>query len=527
MMGESRTRYVSKNIVVSLVCQVINLVLSFVSRYFFVRTLGLTHLGVNGLFTNVLTILSFAELGIGNAIIYHLYKPISEDNKERIKSLLRLYDVTYKIIFGIVVATGLAVIPLLHFFVDLDVNIKESIYIIYLLFLSNTALSYIFSYKKSVLLAHQKNYINLIVGQIIHILQVAGQVIVLVFLKNFILFIVIQITGTCLENIICSLVANKLYPFIKNKGVSLSKIERKEIFLNVRDLSFYKFGSVILNGTDNILISAMVDIDSVGLVSNYVLLNNACSSFLGAVMNSFVASVGNFNVHSSSKEKKYGVFSKMLFICFFIYGYAAVGLLLLTNKLIPLWLGDGYLLDNITQIAIIIGFLVQGVHTVLITFRTTLGYFKQGRYSPLISAIINIILSIFLCKLIGLPGIFIATPISRICAIGLTDTHIIFKKEFKKSKAVYLYNCLFYSFVIFMSLIISNKFLDFLPIGGWLGFLLGCAIVSLSYFLVFIILTFWRKEFKGLLMYFKVLFPSIRKKGSNDGLHFENNIEVA
>jgi len=508
-MNKSRTLYVGKNIMVSLVCQVINLLLSFIARYFFVRTLGITYLGVNGLFTNILTILSFAELGIGNAIIFHLYRPIAEGNIERIKSLLKLYNNTYKIIFIIVLMAGLIIMPFLQFIVDINVDIKESIYLIYLLFLSNTAISYLFSYKKSLLLAYQKNYINLIIGQIIHIFQVICQILVLLFSRNFIAFILIQITGTFLENIVCSVVTNKLYPYVLDPCIALSKEERKEIFINVKDLSYYKFGSVILNGTDNIIISAMLDIESVGLVSNYVLLNNACSSFLGAIMNSFVASVGNFNVSSSSSDK-YSIFRKMLYICFFIYGYASVGLLLLSNKLIPLWLGEEYLLDNVTQVALIAGFLVQGVHTVLMTFRTTLGYFKRGKYSPLISAIINIVLSILFCYFWGLPGIFIATPIARILSIGITDAHLIFSEEFKVKSFVYFLICVFYVLVIVASYFASFFAIKLVTFGGWGEFILDIFIVSFVYIIVFVLCTFWRKEFKGLVKYLNYIKNSLR-----------------
>ncbi len=510
-MANTRTLYVGKNVVFSLICQFINLALSFISRVFFIKTLGITYLGVNGLFTNVLMVLSFAELGIGNAIIYHLYKPIAEGDYEKIKSLLKLYKKAYQVIFAIVLVAGLLAIPFLQFIVDVNVNISVNIYLIYILFLTNTAFSYLFSFKKSLITANQKNYIVLVIEQIIHIIQVVAQIFVLIIFQNFVAFLMIQIIGTLTTNIICSLIANKLYPFIKQRATKLPVEERKAIFSNVKDLSFYKFGSVILNGTDNILISAMIDLDSVGLVSNYILLNNACSSFLGAIMNSFVASLGNFNVKSSNSQK-YSVFKKMFYICFFVYGYASVGLLLLSNELIPLWLGDIYLIDQFTQVAIILGFLVSGVHFVLMTFRSTLGYFKQGRFSPLVSAIINIVLSILFCNLFGLAGIFLATPIARIMSIGIVDCHLIFKKEFNVKPYRYYFTALFYFAVVVVTYFMAFLSIKYIPLAAWAGFLLKTIIVSVVYCFVFMLFTFWKEEFKGLKAYVAFILDHFKKK---------------
>lgn len=241
-MGESRTKNAIKNFNLGAVSQVVNTLIMFFVRTVFIKTLGEEYLGVNGLFTNILTVLSFAELGIGNAIIYSMYKPISEDDKSKINGLLKLYKKSYTIIGIIVISIGLLIAPFIKFLIKDSPNISENLILIYILFLANTSLSYFFTYKKSIISAHQKEYVINNYRIVFHLIKGVLQILFLLLTRNFILYLLIQILCTLLENISLSRKANKMYAYIKNKEkTDVSKEEKRQIFKNVKALVVYKF----------------------------------------------------------------------------------------------------------------------------------------------------------------------------------------------------------------------------------------------------------------------------------------------
>lgn len=480
MNQRSRTANVSINVMAGLICQFVNLLANFISRTVLIRILGADYLGVNGLFTNVLMILSFAELGIGNAIVFSMYKPLATRDNEKLALLMQLYKKAYRMIGCVIAVVGLLITPFLNYVIKEPPDISENLSLLYLLFLLNTVASYFFVYKKSIIIADQKNYIVLLLTEGVHIAQIAAQVAFLYLTHNFVVYLVIQIICTVAGNIIASVIANKLYPFLKDKAAPLAKTESKKIFRNVQALSVYKFGSVILNGTDNILISAMIGVTEVGFASNYVMIVNAASSILGKITEAFTASVGNLNVGGHS-EKQYSVFQKMFFISVWIYGYASVGLFTVFNPFIEAWIGKEYQLSMLVVGAIVAEFFVKGVHNVAYTYRTTLGYFVQGKYSALVAAVVNIGLSILLCRLIGIAGIFIATPISRIITTGIVDPVLIYRNSFHKNPILYYLNYAKYLLLIVFIGVICNWLLGFVNVAGWIGVLCYAGIVTVIF----------------------------------------------
>jgi O-antigen/teichoic acid export membrane protein len=483
-----------------------------VTRTIFIKTLGAEYLGVNGLFTNVLTILSFAELGIGNAIIFNMYKPLATGDQKKIGSLMALYKKAYTIIGIFVAVAGICVVPFLGLIIKDAPDITENISILYILFLANTAVSYFFAYKKNIIIADQKNYIVLIVTQIVAVLRTIFQIVFLILTHQYIIYLLIQIVCTILENVICAVVANKMYPYLKNNTIPLAKEETGKIIKDIKALALYKFGSVILNGTDNILISAMIGVREVGLVSNYVLITTSCNSILNKVTDAFTSSVGNLNAISDS-QKQYEVFKKIFFITVWIYGFASVGLLTVTQAFITAWVGKNYLLEEAVLIAIVAEFYVKGVHSVAYTYRSTLGYFVEGRWSALAAAAINLFFSIVLCRYIGLTGILIATPIARIFSIGIVDPVLIFKKGFQKNVFEYYLMYAGYLGVIIAIDLVCTFVLSQVHISGWVGVILDIIIVSVV-FNTMMMLVFGRtKTFCELKQTF---FSLIKKKKVED-----------
>lgn len=507
-MGKSRVENVSRNTIIGLVCQLLHLGLNFVTRTVFINVLGAEYLGVNGLFTNILTILSFAELGIGNAIIFNMYQPLAVKDEKRLGSLMMFYKKAYITIGLIIAGVGICIIPFLPFLIKDVPEIAENITVLYLLFLANTVSSYFFVYRKNIIIADQKNYIVLLINQLVTILKTVFQVTFLIVTHQYIWFLIIQILCTLIENIICSMIANKKYPFLKEVAEPLTKSERKKIFIDVKALAIYKFGSVILNGTDNILISALIGVREVGLVSNYVLLFTSCNAILSRITEAFTASVGNLNV-LEKREKQYDIFKKLLFITAWIYGYVTIGLAIVTESFITEWIGSEYLLPTSVLLAILCEFYVKGVHFTAYTYRCTLGYFVQGRWSAFLAAILNLILSIILYQYIGLIGIFIATPIARILTTGIVDPILIYKYTFKRN--VIEYYGIYLGYIILFLIIgkLCNTICLFFNFNGWLGVILDILLVTIIFNLSVILIFCRTKIFRELT---KMFLSIIKRK---------------
>ena len=321
MAKKSRTYNSSLNLLSSFGKQMITLILGFVSRWFFIKILGASYLGINGLFANIISVLSMADLGFGSAIVYSMYKPLAENNERKLAALLQFYKRVYKVIALVISVIGFSLIPFLKYLVKLDTPI-EHIEIYYILFLANVIISYLYSYKMCIITADQKDYLLNIYSFVFTIIQFVLQLVVLFALKNYIVYLVVQILCSFANNVFSSRKAVQHYPFIINKE-KLSSAEKQEISKNIKSMFLYKIGGVLLNNTDNILISTLVGTITVGFYSNYSMLTQMASSYINIIFQSLYASVGNLNA-TESKEYKYTIFERLQLLNIWIYGIVVV-----------------------------------------------------------------------------------------------------------------------------------------------------------------------------------------------------------
>lgn len=496
-MSDSRTKNSARNAIVSLSFYAAYTIAGFVLRKVFINTLGNDYLSVSGLFTNILTILSFAEMGVGNAIIFNLYKPIAMGETEKIKSLMNLYKKAYNIIGACVFGVGILLIPFLNYLISGETpDIKENLILLYVLYLFNTSISYFFSFKQSIITANQKNYIVAAYTNTFKILQLLLQGVFLVLTHNFIVYLLIQIGCTVLNNVLLARKADKLYPFLKDKNCEeISKNERSGIFKNVRALFLYKLGSTILNGTDNMIVTKVIALASVGLVSNFTLIINAISAVVDQIPSAVVASVGNLNA-SESKEKKNQIFDVMFFICAWLFGFCASGVFFFSNDFVSIIFGPKWVIEPIVVFSLALHFYVSSVMAPSYTYRTTLGYFVQGRFAPVAASVINIVTSILLGKWIGLSGVFFATSISRFFTMGIVDPVLIYKNCFKRNPIIYYLRYFAFFGAIAAISYVSYLLESLIPIGGVTGFALKVIVYSASFNVLAFLLAFKTREFK-------------------------------
>lgn len=507
----NRTENVAINATFSLVSQIITMLLNFVSRTFFIKILGTEYLGVNGLFTNLLTVLSFAELGIGSAITFHLYRPLAKNDEKTIKKYMKIYELVYRAIGVFIIIIGLGLIPFLKWIIKGEVNIDYNINFIYVLFLLNTAVSYFYSYKSTIITADQKNYIVTFYTQIIKIIGIIIKIIALLLTKNYIVYLVLDILFTFSTNFILSKKANRMYPYIKNlKDESINKKRLKIIFRDSKSLMIYKVATVVLNGTDNILVSMLAGVTLVGYTSNYTMIITSISTILLQVLDSFVASIGNLNAERNTEKSK-AIFNKILFISYWIYSYVSAMLLLLVQDFISVWLGEEYTLGFWVLFGLVLDFYLKGIMNTCVMYRTTNGLFTETKYSALLAAIMNIVLSVVMFKIIGLAGIFIATGISRVLTMGVKDGIVVFKRVFNDKPVKYFMRILI-QFLIFILIFLGlDLILKNILVNNWIAFIIKGLLATILYNLLFIIIYGRKKEFKDVIEIAKNIILNIIK----------------
>ena len=394
-------------------------------------------MGINGLFNNILSVLGLAELGIGSAIVYNLYDPIAKEQKEQIKSLMYFYKKSYQVIALMIGAIGCIIMFFLPQIVG-ETSVKENIYYIFFLFLIDILISYIATYKRSILYAYQKNYIINIV-HIIYLIVLNGlQILSLLITKNFIYYLILKIICRILESLIINISINKRYPYLKERNVKpLEDKVKNGIIEKVKGLVFHKIGAVAISGTDNIIISKFIGVGTVGLYSNYNLIIRSVSNLFSQAFTAITASVGNLLIEKNS-EKNYQVFKNLLFLNNWIYTFGAVAIACLIEPFITIWIGSQYILSKIVLIMLIINFYLQGLKDTFNIFKEAAGIFYEDRYIPVIESIINIVSSIILVKLYGLAGVFFGTILSQLVLFLYSYPKYIYRVLLRKDYKRYV-----------------------------------------------------------------------------------------
>ncbi len=508
----NRSRNSIRNIVFGIGGQLLNILMSFAMRTVFIRALDKVYLGVNGLFTNILMVFSLADLGVGTAIIYALYKPIAENDTKKIQALMKLYQKAYTIIGFVIVALGLILMPFTETFAKTDQNIPQ-LKLIFMIFVINTASTYFFSYKGTLITANQKHYIVSAVVYATSILCYAIQIVIMQLTRNYILTLSIQVGTNMLQSIITMVIANRMYPFIRGKNNSaLTRHEKRRIFQSMRSLMFYRTGQVIINGTDSIIISSFVGIVEAGVFSNYALLTTTVKNLLQQVFTAISASIGNLAVMESD-SRKYQIYNVVYFGNFWMFGFAACCFFSLFQPFVRIWAGKDNLLTMAQMFFIVLNFYLIGMRNVNLVFRDAMGVFREGRYIPVASAIVNVGVSIFTALKLGLVGAFVGTTISMLTTLVWMEPVVLFKYGFKRSPLPYFLKYAMYFASAAAACALTYFATSYLPVRGLIGFILKALITFTVPNLVFFILYGRTYEFK--FIYSKVkgmLFKKFKRK---------------
>ncbi|EJR53260.1 hypothetical protein IIM_02624 [Bacillus cereus VD107] len=489
------------NIVAGLGNQFIITLLSFISRTVFINSLGIAYLGVNGLFTNILAMLTLAEAGIGASIMYSLYKPVADNNQMKIIVLMNFYRKAYQVIALVVLLLGISVMPFLEYFIK-NSNI-EDLYLIYSIFLLNTVLPYFYVYKNTFLNVCQKGYIVTGIYSVSSIISTCLKIGILHFSKNYILYLVVESIITMITSIFLSIIVNRMYPFLKKKIASKLDSETKNnIIKNIKAILLQNIGNYFVFGTDNIIISSFISVAAVGIYSNYNMLIEICRTFINQIFNNIYHSVGNL-VANENIEKIYSVYKVYMLLNFWLYSFFTIALCIMIEPFISLWLGTSFLMDKSVLIILMIIFYERGMRNSITTIKTTSGIFHEDRYASLCQAAINLIVSIVLVQYIGMVGVFIGTLVSALAMPFWITPYLVYKKVFNKPVKIYFFQYMQYIVLGIGVYLLTSFICNFILVKDVLSLIIRAGICFIVPNIVYIALFYKTAEFKYLLGIFK------------------------
>lgn len=511
-----RTKYSFINIVVAWAGQFSVLLFQLANRFVFVRTLSAEYLGISGLFSNVLSLLAFAELGIGSAITFSLYIPLVQNDIEKIKSLMSFYKKAYRIIGCVILLGGLLILPIYPWFIS-EMPKIEHLDFIYMLYVVNSASTYFYSYKRSLIISDQKKYVDSLVYYSRQAVMNICQILILITTNNFIQYLMCQFICQFLENICISRIADKMYPYLKEKNVShLTKEDVGLIKRNVLALINHKVGGMVVNSISSIMISRFINLTIAGLYSNYLMVSTAVSTIVGQAFSAITGSVGNLEASENSK-KIFSVFHVVYFFNFFIIGFCTICLFCLFQPFMRIWVGREYLLDDSTVAVIVLNFYVNGMRKAILTFRDASASYYYDRWKPIFESVINLTLSIIFIRAFGLIGLLVATTISTLTTCSWVEPFVLYRHVFFEKFRDFIKRFFTYAAIVVADTIIGFKLFVLTTAGisarggVWCFIIQLLAAVVISLVLL-TISTCWMQEFKDLLGMCNGLVKKLQKR---------------
>ncbi len=502
-MKLERSKNATRNVVWGACNKIIVILAQLVIRATLVRVLGEEYLGLNSWFTSILNVLSLAELGITSALVFHMYRAIVEDDKEKICALLAFYRRCYHTIALVILVLGLAVLPLLPFLVSTDVPADINLYVLYLINLSSTVISYsLFAYKGCLLEAHQRSDLSSKIAVLVNTLQYGFQLVMLFAFRNYYLYSIVTPFMFLASNFFTAFVAGKHYPDYRPFGKPDAEL-RKAIFGKVKALFVYKVGNVFSMSVDNLVVGAFLGVSVLGAFTNYQYIITMLFSFLLMYYGAIQAGLGN-SIVVESVEHNFTNFKKLLLMQSWICGFCAVCLLCLYQDFIGLWMGEGMLLPMGLVVLFVVYFYTFKIQDAVTVFKDAAGMWEPDRWRPLISAGCNLVINILLVQVIGLYGILLSTILCCLLIDLPWAAHVLFKNYFKRSVATYYIRLLVYTLVNIAAAAATFGVCALVPSGGevWqrvLWFLLKIAVCTLLPNLLFLLAYHRTAEFKLLL----------------------------
>lgn len=498
MNKESKTRNVVRNTSMGVLNNLTLTILNLISRKLFLVYIGIEYLSIGQVINNILSILAFSELGVTNSVLYMLYKSVAEDNKDKIVRILGSYKRLNRIIGCVIFILGLMCMPFLKNFINTSVD-SNTVYLIFLMNLLYSTSTYFCSYRQVLVNADQKNYIISKVSLIINIISIIIQCIMIYLTHNYIVYLLVVIIMGLVQNVFLYKKVGEMYPFLKKyRNFKLEKDESKILVDNVKSMFSVKICGIVINNTDNILVS-MISTIVVGYCANYTMISTRVKGIISIFHNSIVYSLGIASIEKNAEEK-YKLFKKIMLINSFLAGFTTTLLGVLWDDFIILWIGEGYVIPHIIMYSILFNFMWMIISAAVWMFRDTNGLFIYVKKALLVNAALNVILSLALGHFIGVSGVYFATILSDMLSSFWFDARLIYKKIFNKSNFLeYNLKVIFDMGIVFLMILFLQKIfsLSGLSIGIWI---FKAVISAFAYIAIFSIIHSQNKIFKSIVL---------------------------
>lgn len=454
-MKIEKTKNASRNIAFGFFLKVYQIFLPFLMRTIMMYTIGVQYLGLNSLFSSILQVLNLAELGVGSAMVFSMYKPIAEDDDIAICALLKLYKIYYRVIGAIILVVGLILTPIVPKLISSEIPANMNVYVLYLLNLMATVLTYwLFAYRNSVLQAYQRSDVISKITIFTETIKYIFQFAVLLIWKNYYYFVIVLLVTQAINNIITAIVSKKMFPNLNPVG-NLEKKEINNINKKIKDLFTSKLGYTIVSSADTIVISAFLGLTVLAQYQNYYYIMNAVIGFMSIIYSSITAGIGN-SILTRSKEHNYRDFKTFTLLVSFVSGICCACFLSLYQPFMKIWMGEDMLLPDFMVILFCLYFWFYELVMMISVYKDAGGIWHEDRFRPLISGVVNLILNLILVKWIGIYGIVISTILSQLCIslpwIIKNVTNIIFERESKEYFCILIKNTII---VIFSSAVVN------------------------------------------------------------------------
>ncbi|UII79910.1 lipopolysaccharide biosynthesis protein [Flagellimonas sp. CMM7] len=507
-----------KNAKVGVIFFSLSLIAQFFSRKIFLQYLGDDFIGLTSTLRNILGFLNLAELGIGTAVGYSLYKPIYDKNRDEIKKILSLLAYIYKKVGLIILALGLLV-SLSFPFIFEDTPFSHSlIFFVFYVALTSNLFGYFFNYYMVLLEADQKGYIVQGYFQSSNIIRIILQSLIAYYLQNFYLWIAMDLIFGLAYTIILRIKINKNYPWLLSEmpksNIGLIK-QYPDIVKRIKQVFIHKLSAFVKDGTDNILIYALVNLQSVAFFGNYQLIFSKLTALIKISLAGTEAGVGNLIAENDEKNIK-KVFWEMMAMYFYIGGLLSIVLYHSMNLLITLWVGQKYVLDNYILLVMLIIFFISQIRKPVDMFKNAHGLYSDT-WAPATQIVINLGFSFFLGKAWGIVGVMCGTLISMLFIICLWRPYFLFKHGFKKNVVTYWtgiapFLIIFFSVAFAMGYLI--EIINYYGNESFLGLIVFLAFIFFTTAIIYgLLLYVCTKGFKDIFHRFKnLLFKKIKKQ---------------
>lgn len=494
----SRVENASRNILWGVLNKIVVLVLPFITRTVMIYTLGMEYVGLSSLFSSILQVLSFAELGIGSALVFSMYKPMAEEDDEKVCALLNLYRKTYRIIGIVILLAGIIIIPFLKYLVKGSIPNDISLQLLFIVYLVNNLAGYfLFAYKQALFTAAQRVDVISKVGMLLQLILSIGQITILVFFRNYYIYSIAIPIVTILNNLVVGKISDMEFPQYKCRG-NVKKSEIKEIEKKIGGLLFQKIGNIILASADTLVISSFLGLKILGIYNGYYYVITALFGFLGVIQQAIIPAIGN-SVVVETKKKNLIDFRKFHLIYLWIVIWWCACLAGLYQPFMRLWQGENNMLSNQIVILLVIYFFSYKMGDVCWMYREAIGLWWEARYVPLVSSVVNLIINIILVKWIGLVGVLISSILSLMLINFPWSSKVLFISYFKSKKEWwgYIVRTIWY-FVLMVGISFITIYLcSYFDNNKIYDLILKAIVCLIIPNILLIILNIWNRDFKA------------------------------